>query len=157
MTQRSTTFDDEYVSGFCDIYENRIVFNQEIGVHITSVEPGLVYADVKFDDPHSGTIGGRQMSGGAISVALDSIGSASVFSAVGAMHTSESAEARLNRFMKLGTIDLHVQYLRDVPHGICTVKSSCLSIDSQIGRSECEVRDSNGDLVAMGFGTYIVS
>ena len=32
-----------------------------------------------------------------------------------------------------------------------------LSIDSQIGRSECEVRDSNGDLVAMGFGTYIVS
>lgn len=157
IAMKSSAFEDAYVAGFRDIFENKIVFNREIELTIKSVETGLVHAEVMLSGNEAGHIGGRRLNGGAISVALDSIGSAAVFAAVGGRHIDESPDERLARFSKLGTIDLHVHHLSNGCSGKCVVRARCLSIDSRLGTSEIELWDAKDTLVAKGIGTYIVS
>ena len=57
IAMKSSAFEDAYVAGFRDIFENKIVFNREIELTIKSVETGLVHAEVMLSGNEAGHIG----------------------------------------------------------------------------------------------------
>ena len=111
-TATPVTFEPEYLEGFRQIYEEKIVFNHTLGLKLTSVMPDRVTARITMKPELVGHFAYNRIHGGVISAVLDAIGSAAVMAALAAKHMDETPAKRLERFAKLGTIDLRIDYLR---------------------------------------------
>ena len=105
-------FEEEFVSGLKKVFEEMIVFNQLLGLKITSLKPERVTARIDMRNDLVGHFAYNRLHGGVISAGLDAMGGLAVMVAIGARHMDETPTQRLQRFSKLGTIDLRVDYLR---------------------------------------------
>ncbi|MDD5030896.1 MAG: thioesterase family protein, partial [Rhodoferax sp.] len=105
-------FEDEFVVGIRKIFEEMIVFNRVLGLKITEITPTLARARIDMRNELVGHFAYNRVHGGVISASLDAMGGLAVMAAIGARHMDESPTQRLQRFAKLGTIDLRVDYLR---------------------------------------------
>jgi uncharacterized protein (TIGR00369 family) len=99
----------------------------------------------------------NRIHGGVISAVLDAIGSAAVMAGLAAKHMNETPEVRLQRFAKLGTIDLRVDYLRPGIGEFFTIHAEALRVGSRVGSSRMEFRGPDGTLMSTGAAAYIVS
>lgn len=70
---------------------------------------------------------------------------------------TRSIDERLEQFERLGTIDLHVDYLRAGKGEYLRVTGHSLRTGRRIGVSRIEVTDGSGVLLAVGIGLYIIS
>ena len=147
----------EYIEGFRQIYEEKIVFNQTIGLKLVSVAPGGVEARIDMRPELVGHFAYNRIHGGVISAALDAIGSAAVMAALAAKHMDEAPAKRLERFAKLGTIDLRIDYLRPGIGEFFTIHAEALRVGSRVGTSRMEFRGPDGTLMSAGAAAYIVS
>lgn len=147
----------EYVEGFRQIYEEKIVFNQTIGLKLTRVTPEGVEARIEMRPELVGHFAYNRIHGGVISAALDAIGSAAVMAALAAKHMDEVPAKRLERFAKLGTIDLRIDYLRPGIGEFFTIHAEALRVGSRVGTSRMEFRGPDGTLMSAGAAAYIVS
>ena len=147
----------EYIEGFRQIYEEKIVFNQTIGLKLVSVTPEGIEARIDMRPELVGHFAYNRIHGGVISAALDAIGSAAVMAALAAKHMDEPPAKRLERFAKLGTIDLRIDYLRPGIGDFFTVHAEALRVGSRVGTSRMEFRGPDGTLMSAGAAAYIVS
>lgn len=151
-------FEPEYLEGFREIYEEKIVFNRMLGLKLTDIRPqGQVLARIDMRHELVGHFAYNRIHGGVISAALDAIGSAAVMAAAAARHMDEPPRKRLERFAKLGTIDLRIDYLRPGIGEFFTVHAECLRVGSRVGTSRMEFRGPDGTLMSAGAAAYIVS
>ena len=150
-------FEPEYLEGFRQIFEEKIVFNQTLGLKLTHIEPGRVQARIDMRHALVGHFAYNRIHGGVISAALDAIGSAAVMAALAAKHMDEPPTKRLERFGKLGTIDLRIDYLRPGIGEFFTIHAECLRVGSRVGTSRMEFRGPDGTLMSAGAAAYIVS
>jgi acyl-coenzyme A thioesterase PaaI-like protein len=88
---------------------------------------------------------------------LDAIGSAAVMAALAAKHMDESPAKRLERFAKLGTIDLRIDYLRPGIGDYFNIHAQCLRVGSRVGSARMEFMGPDGSLMSTGAAAYIVS
>ena len=147
----------EYIEGFRQIYEEKIVFNQTIGLKLVKVSPEGIEARIDMRPELVGHFAYNRIHGGVISAALDAIGSAAVMAALAAKHMDELPVKRLERFAKLGTIDLRIDYLRPGIGEFFTVHAEALRVGSRVGTSRMEFRGPDGTLMSAGAAAYIVS
>jgi uncharacterized protein (TIGR00369 family) len=147
----------EYIEGFRQIYEEKIVFNQTIGLKLVKVSPEGIEARIDMRPELVGHFAYNRIHGGVISAALDAIGSAAVMAALAAKHMDEAPAKRLERFAKLGTIDLRIDYLRPGIGEFFTVHAEALRVGSRVGTSRMEFRGPDGTLMSAGAAAYIVS
>ena len=105
-------FEPEFVAGLKDIFEQKILFNQVLGLEITSLKPEKVEGHIAMKRELIGHYSFNRIHGGVISAGLDAMGGLAVMAAIGARHMDEAPAQRLQRFGKLGTIDLRIDYLR---------------------------------------------
>ena len=147
----------EYIEGFRQIYEEKIVFNQTIGLKLVSVTPEGVEARIDMRPELVGHFAYNRIHGGVISAALDAMGSAAVMAALAAKHMDEAPAKRLERFAKLGTIDLRIDYLRPGIGEFFTIHAEALRVGSRVGTSRMEFRGPDGTLMSAGAAAYIVS
>ena len=153
-----TVFEPDYLEGFRQIYEEKIVFNQTLGLRLTEIVPeGRVSARIDMRHALVGHFAYNRIHGGVISAALDAIGSAAVMAALAAKHMDEPPAKRLERFGKLGTIDLRIVYLRPGIAEFFTIHAECLRVGSRVGTSRMEFRGPDGTLMSAGAAAYIVS
>ena len=160
MSYRSHTpvvLEPEYIEGFRQIYEEKIVFNQTIGLKLVKVSPEGIEARIDMRPALVGHFAYNRIHGGVISAALDAIGSAAVMAALAAKHMDEPPAKRLERFAKLGTIDLRIDYLRPGIGEFFTVHAEALRVGSRVGTSRMEFRGPDGTLMSAGAAAYIVS
>ena len=101
-------FEPEFLAGLTTIFEEKIVFNQLLGLKVTSIAPQQVVARIDMRPELVGHYAYNRIHGGVISAGLDAMGGLAVMAAIGAKHMSEPPEQRLHRFAKLGTIDLRI-------------------------------------------------
>ncbi len=106
--EKSSVFEPEYLEGFRLIYEEKVVFNHTLGLKLVSVTPEEVVARIDMRPELVGHYAYNRIHGGVISAVLDAIGSAAVMACLAAKHMKELPAERLERFAKLGTIDLRV-------------------------------------------------
>ena len=150
-------FEDEFVDGLKTIFEEKIVFNQLLGLKITSVMPDRVTARLQMRRELIGHYAHNRVHGGVISAGLDAMGGLAVMAAIGARHMDESPQQRLQRFGKLGTIDLRVDYLRPGVGDYFELRAEVLRLGSRVASTRMEFLGSDGKLFSTAAAAYIVS
>ena len=96
-------FEPEFIDGLKTLFEEKITFNQVLGLKITLLTPERVVARIMMTDQLVGHYAHHRIHGGVISAGLDTMGGLAVMAAIGARHMDESPLQRLQRFSKLGT------------------------------------------------------
>lgn len=156
-TEFTGEFEPEFIDGVKAIFEEKIVFNKVMGLRITDMRPSFVTARLDMKPELVGHFAYNRIHGGVISACLDTLGALALMTAMGARHMDEPPLKRLERFAKLGTIDLRVDYLRP---GIGTwfeLTAQALRLGSRVGSARMEFKGADGKLMATGAGAYIVS
>lgn len=150
-------FEDEFVAGLKKIFEEMIVFNQVLGLKITSLQPTQVRARIDMKRELIGHFSFNRIHGGVISAGLDAMGGLAVMAAIGARHMDETPAQRLHRFGKLGTIDLRIDYLRPGIGDYFELRAEVMRLGSRVASTRMEFLGADGKLLSTGSGAYIVS
>ena len=150
-------FEPEFIEGLKHIFEEKIVFNQVLGLRITAVQPERVVASIAMKPELIGHYAHHRLHGGVISAGLDAMGGLACMAAIGARHMDESPEQRLLRFGKLGTIDLRVDYLRPGIGAHFELRAEVMRLGSRVASTRMEFLGPDGKLLSCGSGAYIVS
>ncbi len=162
MPQRSPSaseivFEDEFTVGVKKIFEEMIVFNRMLGLKITSITATQVKARIDMRNELVGHYAYNRIHGGVISASLDALGGLAVMAAIGARHMDESVLQRLQRFAKLGTIDLRVDYLRPGIGEWFELRAEVMRLGSRVASTRMEFLGADGKLLSTGSAAYIVS
>lgn len=150
-------FEEEFVAGLKLIFEEKIAFNQVLGLKITSLKPERVMGRISMKNDLIGHYGHNRVHGGVISAGLDAMGGLAVMAAIGARHMDEPPLQRLYRFGKLGTIDLRIDYLRPGIGEHFELRAEVLRLGSRVATTRMEFLGADGKLLSSGAAAYIVS
>ncbi|MBX9871074.1 MAG: thioesterase family protein [Burkholderiaceae bacterium] len=153
----ATGFEPEFIAALKDIFEDKIAFNRVLGLEITQIAPERVTARIAMKPELIGHYGHQRIHGGVISAGLDAMGGLAVMAAIGARHMDEAPLQRLQRFAKLGTIDLRVDYLRPGVGEAFELRAEVLRLGSRVASTRMEFLDSQGKLLSSAAAAYIVS
>ena len=157
MTAAAAAFEPEFIAALKTLFEELIVFNRTLGLHITSVTPQRATARLDMRPALIGHQGHQRLHGGVISATLDAMGGLAVMAAIGARHGDEPVAARMARFAKLGTIDLRVDYLRPATGPHFTASAEVLRLGSRVASTRMEFFDAQQRLLCTGAAAFIVS
>ena len=150
-------FEAEYVDGLRNIFEEMIVFNQILGLKVTSIAADRASGRIEMRRELIGHYSHNRIHGGVISASLDAMGGLAVMAAIGARHMAETPAQRLHRFGKLGTIDLRIDYLRPGIGDHFDLRAEVLRLGSRVATTRMEFLGADGKLLSTGAGAYIVS
>jgi uncharacterized protein (TIGR00369 family) len=150
-------FEPEFIDGLKQIFEEKIVFNQVLGLKIVSLAPERVIGRIDMKHELVGHFAYNRIHGGVISAGLDAMGGLAVMAAIGARHMDEPPEQRLHRFAKLGTIDLRIDYLRPGISEHFELRAEVMRLGSRVASTRMEFFAADGKLLSSGAAAYIVS
>jgi acyl-coenzyme A thioesterase PaaI-like protein len=163
MTKATTTpaapveFEAEFVDALKHLFEEKIVFNQVLGLKIVSITPDKVIGRIDMKPQLVGHYSHNRIHGGVISACLDAMGGLACMAAIGARHMDEPPMQRLHRFGKLGTIDLRIDYLRPGISDHFELRAEVMRLGSRVASTRMEFLGADGKLLSTGAGAYIVS
>ncbi|GCL61081.1 thioesterase family protein [Pseudaquabacterium pictum] len=139
-----------------DLIEHRIVFNQVLGLKVQQLLPQLL---LRFDmrpelvgHAHYG-----RLHGGVISAALDGLGGGAIMVGLGERHPHETAEQVMHRFLRIGTIDLRVDFLRPGLGRHFIASAEVTRLGGRVGSTQMRLHNDDGELIATAAAAYIVS
>ena len=134
-----------------------VAFNQVLGLVAESVRPPQPRIRLDMRPALIGTHEYRRLHGGAVATTLDVMGGLALMIALGEKHANETSEQVLHRFVRMGTIDLRVDYLRPGlgAHFIATAEVTRLG--GRLGSTQLRLVDDQGTLIATGAANYVVS
>lgn len=155
--EKEVEFEEEFVTGLIKVFEEMIVFNQVLGLKITSLKSNQVRARIDMKRELIGHFSFNRLHGGVISAGLDAMGGLAVMAAIGARHMDETPMQRLHRFAKLGTIDLRIDYLRPGIGEYFELRAEVMRLGSRVASTRMEFLGADGKLLSTGSGAYIVS
>ena len=150
-------FEPEFIERLKEIFEERILFNQVLGLKIDSMGPEGVTGHIAMRPELIGHFAHQRLHGGVISATLDAMGGLAVMAAIGARHMDEAPAQRLMRFGKLGTIDLRIDYLRPGIGETFELRAQVMRLGSRVASTRMEFLGADGKLLSTGAAAYIVS
>jgi acyl-coenzyme A thioesterase PaaI-like protein len=150
-------FEPDFVAALTDMFENKIVFNRVLGLKITSLAPTGVTGRIQMKHELVGHFSYNRLHGGVISSGLDAIAGLAVMAAIGARHMDEPPLQRLQRFGRLGTIDLRIDYLRPAISEHFDLSGEVMRLGSRVASVRMECRSAAGELLSTGSAAYIIS
>ncbi len=153
----SDVFEEEFVLGMKDIFEEKIAFNKLLGLRIATLSADRVTARLAMRPDLVGHYSHNRVHGGVISACLDTMGGLAVMVAIGARHMDEPPAHRLQRFGKLGTIDLRVDYLRPGVGDEFELRAEVLRLGSRVATTRMEFLGADGRLFSTVAAAHIVS
>jgi uncharacterized protein (TIGR00369 family) len=156
-TAETLEFEPEFVTGLKEIFEKKILFNQVLGLKITSLKPERVIGRIAMKQDLVGHYAYNRIHGGVISAGLDAMGGLAVLAAIGARHMDEPPQQRLQRFAKLGTIDLRIDYLRPGISEYFELHAEVMRLGSRVASTRMEFYGADGKLMSTGAGAYMIS
>ena len=150
-------YEPEFVSALRFLFEERIAFNRVIGLRVGEITPQRVHGSLAMRPELIGHDAHHRLHGGVISATLDAMAGLAIMAAIGARHMAETPAQRMQRFAKLGTIDLRVDYLRPATGASFTLTAEVMRLGSRVASTRMDFRDAAGELLASGAAAYIVS
>jgi uncharacterized protein (TIGR00369 family) len=142
---------------FIDLYENKITFNEVLGLKIASVRPGDVRGVITMKPELVGHYTYGRLHGGVISATLDAMGSLALMVGIAERHPHDNLLQVMQRFGRMGTIDLRVDYLRPGlgRHFVATAEPTRLG--GRIGSTQMRLVNDEGTLIATAAAAYVVA
>ena len=159
---RDALLADPYHAALVHLFEERIAFNRTIGLVVVSIGPERVRGRLERRPDLIGHDLHHRLHGGVISAGLDAIAGLACMAAIGARHPDESVEHRMHRFLRLGTIDLRIDYLRPALAAGYVLEAEVLRLGARVANvrmafSSEATPEKPGQLLAAGSAAYIVS
>ncbi len=140
-----------------ELFERRITFNQTLGLQVLSVRPGDVRGRILMRPELVGHYAYGRLHGGVISATLDAMGGLALMVGIAERHPHDNTLQVMQRFAKMGTIDLRIDYLRPGlgQHFIATAEVTRLG--GRIGSTQMRLVNDEGTLLATGAAAYVVA
>jgi len=139
------------------LFEQQIQFNQVLGLKLTGF--GAHGPTLRFDmrpELVGHYLYGR-LHGGVISATLDATGGFALMWAIAEKHADETAAQVMQRFAKLGTIDLRVDYLRPGLGKHFIASAEVMRLGGRVGTTQMRLVNDDGTLIATAAAAYVVS
>ena len=140
-----------------ELFEHRITFNQVLGLKIDSVRAGDVRASLPMKPELIGHYTYGRLHGGVISAVLDALGGLALMVGIAERFPHDNTLQVMQRFSKMGTIDLRVDFLRQGLGSYFIASATVLRLGSRIGNTQMRLENDEGLLIATGAAAYIVS
>ncbi len=147
----------DFETALRDVFEQRISFNRVLGFRIESFDP--LEPRVRFD-MRPELVGHYQygrLHGGVISAVLDATAGFALMCALADKHRDEPAEQIVQRFLRLGTIDLRVDYLRQGIGERFHAAARITRLGGRIGSAQMTLVNEAGALIATAAASYVIS
>ena len=139
-----------------DIYENLLPFDRLLGVKVVSLSLTDIKVRIDMREELIGNFVRRILHGGVISSVLDLTGG--LIASVEMLKNMEHhpLDELGKRLMKLGTIDLRVDYLRGGEGVYFIASGAVLRKGKRVAVVRTELCNDQNVLIAAGTGTYLV-
>lgn len=138
------------------LVEQKITFNQVLGLKVHQLRPEFL---VRFDMRPElvGHYHYGRLHGGVISATLDAMGGCALMLAIADKHLDETADQVMHRFVKMGTIDLRVDFLRQGMGRHFVASAEVMRLGGRVGSTQMRLVNDEGTLIATAAAAYIVS
>ena len=148
---------DEWCERIRDIFDNKIPFNRFLGLRVHSLEAER--SKIRFDmrEELVGNYIRASLHGGVISAAIDVTGGLAAFMGLHRKLAGEPLEVKLEKFSRLGTIDLRIDYLRPGIGRTFETTGYPLRTGNKVAVTRIELTNDTGQLIAVGTGAYVIS
>ena len=153
--RRSSAEQAKFESTLRSMFDEWITFNATLGLRVVSLRPPV--ARLPFRKELVGHYGHNRLHGGAISATLDSLGGFALMVALSEKFAQESTNQILQRFSRMGTIDLRVDFLRQAKGEYFLASAEVTRLGGRVGSTQMRLEDDQGTLVATGAAAYVVS
>jgi uncharacterized protein (TIGR00369 family) len=140
-----------------DLFQHKITFNQVLGLKIDSVKPGDVRSHFEMTPQLVGHHTYGRLHGGVISAVLDAMGGLALMVAIAERCNTENTLQVMQRFSKMGTIDLRVDYLRQGLGRHFVASAEVTRLGGRIGNTQMRLVNEEGTLIATGAAAYVVA
>ncbi len=140
-----------------ELFEQRITFNQTLGLAVTSARSPNPTLQFAMRPALVGHFLHARLHGGVISATLDAMGGLALMVAMGEKHAEEDATQVLHRFIKMGTIDLRIDYLRPGIGSTFTASAEVTRLGGRIGATQMRLVNDQGSVIATGAAAYVIS
>ncbi|GBC60809.1 hypothetical protein DENIS_1768 [Desulfonema ishimotonii] len=139
-----------------DIYENQMPFDRLLGIKIEELTWDDARVRINMRDELVGNFVKGILHGGVISSVLDLTGGLVASVALLKQMTGASVAEIGQRFTRMGTIDLRVDYLRAGQGDYFVSTGSVLRTGNKVAVIRTEFRNDQDLLIAAGTGSYLV-
>jgi uncharacterized protein (TIGR00369 family) len=156
-TRRSPAEQARLDAALKELGEQRISFNQLLGLKFTSLCPGDVQVRLDMRPELVGHAAYGRLHGGVISATLDGLAGVALLVEMAEKHADESADQVMHRFTRMGTVDLRVDFLRPGigQHFIGRVEVTRLG--GRIASTQMRLENEHGTLIATAAASFVVS
>ena len=137
-------------------FEERIPFNRILGFDIKLQKDGSAKLSFQMRDDLVGNFLRGMLHGGVISSSLDVVGGLVAFVALLDQNLVQSFDEGLERFSKMGTVDLRIDFLRPGLGDFFVATGSILRAGRRIAVTRMELHNGSDTLIAVGTGTYSI-
>jgi len=155
--RRTALEQDRLDSALKDLFEQRITFNQTLGLTVESLAATGPTARITMRPELVGHFLYGRLHGGVISATLDAMGGLALMVAIGEKHPDENAEQIMHRFARMGTIDLRVDFLRQGIGQHFIASAEVTRLGGRVGSTQMRLVNDAGLLIATGAAAYMVS
>jgi len=151
-----TTREDEELLAFVRaIFEEKIPFNKYLGLRVDSIDDACL--KLAMSDELVGNYFRGSLHGGVVSAVLDVTGGLLAFLRIIDDMKGRSQQEMLERFSRVGTIDLRVDFLRPGVGKYFLASGFILRMGNRVAVTRMEFHNDERCLIAVGTGAYLVA
>ena len=154
---RSTEEQARFTALLTDMFEQRISFNEVLGLRVQSIAPPTPTLRFDMKPELVGHFLYGRLHGGVISAVLDATAGLALMCAIADKHPADSAEQVLQRFSRMGTIDLRVDFLRQGVGKHFVASAEVTRLGGRVGSTQMRLVNEEGVLIATGAASYILA
>ena len=153
----STEEKEEWLERIRDIFDNKIPFNKVLGLKVHSLNMERPKIRFAMHDALVGNYIRGSLHGGVISAVIDVTGGLAAFMGLQKKLAGEPLDIKLEKFSKLGTIDLRIDYLRPGVGKMFEATGYVLRTGHKVAVTRIELKNETEQLIAVGTGAYVIA
>jgi uncharacterized protein (TIGR00369 family) len=146
----------EMLSSLRVFFEENIPFNKVIGLKVESLDMENICVRIDMKDELIGNPLKKILHGGVISSVLDVTGGIVAMAGVIDQMEGRSIEEISSRLLKIGTIDLRIDYLRPGKGKFFLATGTTMRTGHKVSVVRMQFHNDKEQLIAAGTGTYII-
>lgn len=154
---RSATEQRKLEEALRDLFEQRITFNQMIGLAVKSVAPESLSVEFDMRPELVGHYLYGRLHGGVICATLDVTGALALMVAISQKHPADTAAQVMARFARMGTIDLRVDFLRPGLGTRFRATATVIRLGGRVGSTQMRLENDEGVLIATAAAAYVLT
>ena len=148
---------DEILEIIHDLIIEKIPFNKVLGLTVESLNLDQAAVRLPMRQELIGNFIRGSLHGGVISSTLDFMGGLVAFLSVLKTMQGQSVQAMAERFAKIGTIDMRIDYLRPGLGDYFIATGYVLRTGNKVAVTRMELHNNERQLIAVGTGAYTVA